>query len=125
MPLGTSSICSKRSMANARVSRGRKTQELLAEWFRRHGWTNAQSRPASLPGTDVYGMPGLAPEVKATAGQDFTGALRQARANAKDGEMPFVVYRPKGYGPEKIGQWLVVFDLETATRLIQTIKDGF
>lgn len=62
-------------------------------------------------------MPGLAPEVKATAGQDFTGALRQAKANA-NGAIPFVIYRPKGYGPEKIGQWLVVFDLETATQLL-------
>lgn len=104
-------------MANARVSRGRRSQELLAEWFRNRGWPQAKSRPASLPGTDIYDMPGLAPEVKATAGQDFTGALRQAKANA-NGAIPFVIYRPKGYGPEKIGQWLVVFDLETATQLL-------
>lgn len=63
-----------------------------------------------------------APEVKATAGQDFTGALRQARANAQDGEIPFVVYRPKGYGPEKIGQWVVALDLETFTQLMQEIE---
>lgn len=105
-------------MASARVSRGRRSQELLAEWFRNHGWPQAWSRPASLPGTDIPGMPGLAPEVKATAGQDFTGALRQARANAGT-DIPFVIYRPKGYGPEKIGQWLVVFDLDTATDLLQ------
>lgn len=108
-------------MANARVARGRKTQELLAEWFRAHGWGNAKSRPASLPGVDVYDMPGWAPEVKATAGQDFTGALRQARANAGD-DIPFVVYRPKGYGPERIGEWLVVFDLATITNLMQQIE---
>ena len=109
-------------MANARVSRGRRTQEMVAEWFRNHGWHQAKSRPASLPGVDIYDMPGLAPEVKATAGQDFTGALRQARANA-DGDIPFVIYRPKGYGPEKIGQWLVVFDLETATYLLKCERD--
>lgn len=109
-------------MANARVSRGRKTQQLLADWFRSHGWVGAESRPASLPGTDIYGMPGLAPEVKATAAQDFTGALRQAKANAK-GDLPFVIYRPKGYGPEKISQWLVVFSLEDATNLLQLSKE--
>lgn len=109
-------------MANARVTRGRKTQELLAEWFRDRGWLNAKARAASLPGIDVYDMPGLAPEVKATAGQDFTGALRQARANA-DGAVPFVIYRPKGYGPERIAEWLVVFDLQTATDLLQ--KAGY
>lgn len=69
-------------------------------------------------------MPGWAPEVKATAQQTFTGMLKQAKANAKDGETPFVIYRPNSYGPEKIGQWLVVFDLETATQLMQRIE-GF
>lgn len=126
-------------MANARVSRGRKTQQLLAGWFRSHGWVGAESRPASLPGSDVYGMPGLAPEVKATAGQDLTGALRQAKRNAsatcvfhgKNVPVPldeditctcdlaFVIYRPNGYGPEKIGQWLVAFSLEDATQLLK------
>lgn len=110
-------------MANARVSRGRRTQELLAEWLRNHAWPSAKSRPASLAGTDIYDAGLLAPEVKATAGQDFTGALRQARANAQPDQVPFVVYRPKGYGPEKISQWLVVFDLETATELLQ--KAGY
>lgn len=109
-------------MANARVSRGRKSQELLAEWFREHGWLNAKSRAASLPGVDVYDMPGLAPEVKATAGQDFTGALRQAKANSQ-GALPFVIYRPKGYGPERIKDWIVAFTLDDATELLK--KAGY
>lgn len=105
-------------MTNSRVSRGRKSQELLAEWFRSHGWPNARSRAASLPGTDVEGLSLLAPEVKATAAMDLTGALRQAHANAGD-KLPFVVYRPKGYGPERIGQWLAIFSLQDATRLLE------
>lgn len=104
-------------MTNSRVSRGRQSQELLAQWFRERGWPNAQSRAASLPGVDVFGMPYLAPEVKATAGQDFTGALKQAKANAK-GDLPFVVYRPKGRGPERISEWLVIFSLDDATDLL-------
>jgi hypothetical protein len=108
-------------MASARVGRGRATQQLLADYLISHGWLNAKSRPASLPGTDVYDVP-FAPEVKATAGQDFTGALRQAKANC-NGLLPFVVYRPRGYGPEKIGQWLVVFALEDATELLK--KAGY
>lgn len=63
-------------------------------------------------------MPFLAPEVKATAGQDFTGALRQASANAADDELPFVIYRAQGYGPEKIGEWIVAFRLTDATQLL-------
>lgn len=109
-------------MANARVSRGRKTQELLAEFYREHGWENAQSRPASLPGVDIMGMPGLAPEVKATEGQDFTGALRQATANA-GGDFPFVIYRPRGYGPDKIGLWVVAMTLQDHMELL--LEAGF
>lgn len=67
-------------------------------------------------------MPGLAPEVKATEGQDFTGALRQAKANAKEDELPFVIYRPRSYGPEKIDQWVVAFNLKDATKLLQVFR---
>lgn len=109
-------------MANARVSRGRQTQELAAAYFRQRLHSGAKSRPASLPGTDIYDLPGLAPEVKATAGQDFTGALRQARANA-NGDVPFVIYRPGGYGPERIDQWVVAFDFATAVELLR--KAGY
>ena len=69
-------------------------------------------------------MPGWAPEVKATEGQDFTGALRQARRNSKEGEYAFVVYRPRGYGEEKISQWIVALDLATFTQLMKRIE-GF
>jgi hypothetical protein len=100
------------------VTRGRQTQELAAEWFRRNGWPEAESRAASLPGTDIKNMPNLAPEVKATEGQDFLGALRQAKANSK-GDLPFVIYRPRGFGPEKIGDWIVATSLREFTDLLQ------
>ena len=109
-------------MASARVARGRRSQALLAEWFQARGWPDAKAREASLPGVDVYDMPGWAPEVKATEGQDFTGALRQARANSGD-DIPFVVYRPRGYGPEKIGKWVAAMDLEVLTAVMQELEE--
>lgn len=105
-------------MATARVSRGRASQVLLAEWFKARGWPNASSRPASLPGTDIMGMPGLAPEVKATATADFCGALRQAVRNSSVDELPFVVYRPKSYGEARIGEWVVAMRLDDYTELL-------
>jgi len=105
-------------MPSSRVSRGRKTQELVAQWFREHGFEDAQSRPASLPGVDIMGMDWFAPEVKATEGQNFTGALKQARANAGSA-FPLVVYRPRGFGPEKIEDWIVAFSLKDATELMR------
>lgn len=68
-------------------------------------------------------MLGLAPEVKATEGQDFTGALRQAAGNA-NGDLPFVVYRPRGYGPEKMGLWIVAMTLEDHTQLLKDAGYG-
>ena len=105
-------------MPTARVSRGRATQELTAAWFRERGWPNASSRAASLPGVDITGMPGLAPEVKATRGENLTGALRQAAHNADIAELPFVVFRPAGYGPARIEEWLVAISLEDFTSLL-------
>ena len=110
-------------MATARVSRGRKTQVLLAEWFQREGWPSAQSMPASLPGRDITGMPGLAPEVKATKEFDMGAALRQAEANAK-GDLAFVVRRMNGQGPEKITAWPVVIRLDHFTALLRTAGYG-
>lgn len=109
-------------MTDHRVSRGRQSQEWLAERFRSEGWSDAQSRPASLPGVDVFGVPGLAPEVKATEGQDFTGALKQAVKNAGS-DLPFVVYRPRGYGKERMDDWVVAFRLEDAIALLK--KAGY
>lgn len=64
-------------------------------------------------------MSRLAPEVKATAAGDLTGALRQAEANAETSDLPFVVWRPNGYGPERIDQWVVAVRLSDFTHLLQ------
>jgi hypothetical protein len=109
-------------VTSQRVSRGRKTQELAAERFRSEGWSDAWSRPASLPGVDIPGLSGLAPEVKATEGQDFTGALRQAKKNAGS-DLPFVIYRPRGYGEERINDWVVALRFEDMIKLLK--KAGY
>lgn len=103
-------------MATSRVRRGRKTQELVAEWFRERGWPNAASRPASLPGEDVMGLP-FSLEVKASSRFNVLSALRQAQANSA-GKLPAVVHRPDGYGPERIGNWVVSLDLSAFTALL-------
>ena len=104
-------------MANSRVRRGRKSQDLLAEWFNRHGWGEAEAIAASLPGRDIKGMPDLAPEVKATRGLPGVSALKQAKANAGK-DLAFVIYRPPGYGEARIAEWLVSLDLDDFTQLL-------
>ena len=109
-------------MTNSRVARGRATQNLVAQWFQGHGWPDAKSRAASLPGVDVYDMLGLACEVKAKPG-DVTGALKQAVTNAK-GDLPFVVWRPNGYGPDRMAGWPVIIRLDDFTQLLRDAGYG-
>lgn len=103
-------------MATSRVRRGRSTQMLVAAWFAQRGWPNAESRAASLPGEDVLGLGDISVEVKASSRFNVLSALRQAEANAH-GKLPAVVYRPDGFGPEKIDRWIVALTLADFTQL--------
>lgn len=99
------------------MSRGRKSQELAAEYLR-DIYPDAEAVAASLPGKDIKNTPGVSIEMKATSQADLTGALRQARANATGDELPIAIYRPRGMGPEKIGDWLVAMPFWAAYRLL-------
>jgi hypothetical protein len=104
-------------MTTARVSRGRKSEDLLAEWYGERGWPSAERTPAGLPGRDITGMPGLAPEVKARKGFSPLAWTRQAHKNA-DMDMPFVVLRCNGQGEAQIAEWLVIRTLLDDTNLL-------
>jgi len=108
--------------SQSRKHRGYATQRMVAEWFQKHGWPFAYSKGAGESGIDVENMPGLSPEVKATPG-DVTGALNQAVRNAGKG-VPFVVWRPNGYGPERINRWLMILTLEDGTDLLRQAGYG-
>lgn len=109
-------------MAGARVARGRSTEQHLADWYASYGWPDAQRTPAGLPGRDITGMPGLAPEVKARKGFDPLAWTRQATRNAGD-DMPFVVMRCNGQGEASIAEWLVIRQLGHDTHLLGLAKE--
>lgn len=109
-------------MANSRVARGRKTQSLIADWFRAHGYPQAKAVEAFLPGADVTGVDGFSIEVKATSKGDLLAALRQADANAIECQTPLVIWRPNGYGETRIGEWVVAMRLQDFTTLIERNK---
>jgi len=88
-------------MPNARVTRGRRTQNVVVvKWLRTHGWPRAKGTPASLPGKDVTGVPPHAIEVKARFAFDPQAWLRQAARNAGEGEIPCVIVRMRGQGED-------------------------
>jgi hypothetical protein len=111
-------------MATPRVSRGRRIQALATIYFQQNGWVQAENTPASLPGKDVTGMPGWAPEVKGTRDNPLPAALRQAAKNAEPGETPLVVWCPDGYGEAKIDDWVVAFRFKDAVELMR-MAEGF
>ncbi len=108
--------------SQSRRRRGRQTELSLAEWFRNQGWPNAEAVASSLPGRDLVGMPGLAPEVKARDGLSIPAALRQATKNA-GADLPFVVYRPNGSGEQSIPDWIAFLRLGDFARIL--IENGY
>lgn len=108
-------------MATARQARGRKTEDIAASHLAANGWPHAERRPASLPGTDVTGVPGLAIEVKARRSLNLTGWLKQAAG--REG-LPLLIVRPDGYGPERVGQWAAVMRFDDMISLLRQAGYG-
>lgn len=107
-----------RHVATHRVSRGRISQVWVAELITERLGFDAQSNPASLPGKDITNTPGLSFEVKATGEFDMLAALRQASANGP-GDIPIAVYRPRGYGQEKLELWPAIVRLGNMLDLLR------
>lgn len=106
----------------SRKHRGYDTQRMAARYFRRRGHPFATAVGAGEQGKDIRHMIGLAPEVKATPG-DNSGALKQAVRNRGDA-LPFVVWRPNGYGETRIDEWPVIFTFADAARLLSDAGYG-
>jgi hypothetical protein len=105
------------------VSRGRRTQVLVADWFKKAGvFPDASSNPASLAGKDILDTPGYACEVKARREFSPKEWAKQAAKNAADGELPFVVMRPDGLGEESVAQFLAFMTLDRFTWMVNRIQ---
>lgn len=108
-------------MASSRVQRGRQTEELVAQYLREHGWVNAERVPASLPGADITGTPGLSIEVKARRGLDIPAWLKQA--SSRPG-LPILIHRPDGFGPERLNIWPMTLPLDIGVELLKAAGYG-
>lgn len=63
----------------------------------------------------------LSIECKATVGTPSRAELAQSRANALQGTVPCVVWKPKGAGPDKS---LIMFEFSEFLALLQEVKSG-
>jgi len=93
----------------SRIFRGRASQGLVAE-FMRSVWPEGKSKEAFLPGVDIENTPGWRVEVKGTRDGTLTSAIKQCESHPGEGT-PIVIWRPDGYGKERVGEWLVVMRL--------------
>lgn len=108
-------------MTTHRVSRGRKSQEIAAE-FLHPVFPDARGVAASLPGRDILETPGWAIEVKATKDFNPTAFMKQAMKNCGD-DWAFSIYRPKGYGEAKVSEWVALTTLGEMRGLIARIQE--
>lgn len=108
-------------MTDSRVSRGRKTQVLVAEYWQESGtFPDAVSIAASLPGKDILHTPGFSVEVKGRTRFNPLEWSRQAAKNAGT-DVPVVVMRPNGLGEKSVGNFLAFMTLEKFTELVNRI----
>lgn len=108
-----------RKPSRTRIARGRRSQVALAALMNRVGWPFAEAIFGAAPGRDLIGTPGLAVEVKATSDNPLPEALRQAVKHVgTSGDLPVVVWRPNGYGEDKIACWVMALTVADGLRLL-------
>lgn len=105
----------------SRKVRGRSTEKILAEYYQVNGWPFAERTGAGRAGVDVTGMPGLACEVKARRGFEPVAWLKQAETRPG---VPFVVFRPNGFGEASVSRWGVLMTVEEHTKLLRAAGYG-
>ena len=110
--------------SQSRKHRGYKTQDLVAQWFAARGWPYAQSTGAGRSGNDVTGLPGIGIEIKARTGFEPLAWLRQAKAGAREGEIPAAVFRCNGQGEASVADFGVLVTLATFTDLLRRAGYG-
>lgn len=108
-------------MTDSRVSRGRKTQVIAAEYLK-PVFPEAESRAASLGGTDLLKTDGWAYEVKGRRAFNPTEWAKQATKNASPDDFTACIMRPDGFGEAKVGQWLVFMTFEEHRALLGYIQ---
>lgn len=90
------------------TKRSRESELVVAKYLAERIWPDATANYPSNPGSDILKVP-VDIEVKARRDFNPLAWLRQSRKRRAGG---FVVLRPDGYGPKKIGDWLVIKRLD-------------
>jgi hypothetical protein len=112
-------------MSTARVRRGRATQAIAAKFLNERGWPQAEPVEPFFPGRDLKHMGRLAVEIKATAACPFPSALVQANRHANYDELPVALWRPAGYGPERVTEWVLALRFSDGAAVLRAAGYGW
>lgn len=95
-------------MGMASREKGKRGERELAALLRDYGYDcrRGQQFCGRNGDADVVGLPGIHIECKRVERLDLFAAMRQAKGDARAGEMPAVMHRKNG------GGWLVTMSLE-------------
>jgi hypothetical protein len=121
-------------VTNHRITRGRRTQTVVADYLRAHSFPGVTTPAASEGGSDVRGIvrdkrgwvnldgsrivTGTADiEIKATDQLALIAGLRQSQRRAPDAAMHVSIYRPRGVGETNVEQFVVLMTLGEAVQL--------
>lgn len=102
----------------ARRDRGLRTEKVGASFWRRT-FPEASHKGGSSPGADLLNTPGFAVEIKAR--RDFAPLvwLKQAIKYSGVGQVPFVMWRPDGYGEQQVERWPCIIQSRHLAGLIE------
>lgn len=107
--------------SNSRRARSSAGNNLLAAWYREHGWPHAEAVGSGRNGVDVTGLPGLACEHKGADEMRLRSWLDQA--SARPG-LAYVVYQGRGMGKVTVARWPVIMRLDDHTILLRMAGFG-
>lgn len=107
-----------------RKHRGYKSQAIVADYLKSHGWLFAESTGAGRQGSDITGTPCIDWEVKARADFNPQAALKQLAERSQNGTVSVAVLRPNGYGEARIGEWAAVVPLSVMVQLLKEAGYG-
>jgi hypothetical protein len=109
--------------SQSRKHRGYRSQKVLANFLAENGFPFAESTGAGRSGTDVTGTVGIDWEVKARAGFNPSAAIQQLKDRAND-DLGIVVLRLNGQGEKSVSDWVCLFRLEDAVKLLRDAGYG-
>jgi hypothetical protein len=112
-------------MSTARVRRGRATQAIAAKFLSERGWPRAEPVEPFFPGRDLKHMGRLAVEIKATAASPFPSALTAAASFAAFGDLPVALWRPAGFGPERVAEWVLALRFGDGAEVLRAAGYGW